>query len=96
MADYELSNAADRDLTDIYTYSYRQFGEAVANRYFSELEECFSHLAEFPRLGRSIEHIRPGYFRFEHQSHTVFYVITDFGVSIIRVLHESMDPERHL
>ena len=96
MARYELSNAADRDLTDIYIYSYQQFGEAAADRYFSDLEACFTRLSEFPRLGRSIDQIRPGYFRFEHQSHTVFYMLTDFGVRIVRVLHEAMDPERHL
>jgi plasmid stabilization system protein ParE len=59
MARYELSNAADRDLTDIYTYSYQQFGEAVADRYFSDLEVCFTRQSEFPRLGRSIDQIRP-------------------------------------
>jgi toxin ParE1/3/4 len=96
VASFELTEAADRDLTAIYGYSYRQFGADQADRYLFALEECFARLAEFPQLGRSIDHLRRGYFRFEHASHTVFYLRTPAGVRIVRVLHERMDPERHL
>lgn len=96
MASFELSEAADRDLTGIYRYSYRQFGVEQADAYLFALEQCFARLAQFPQLGRSIEHLRRGYFRFEHASHTVFYVRTEDGIRVIRVLHERMDPDRHL
>jgi toxin ParE1/3/4 len=59
MARVELSQAADRDLNDIYIYSYREFGEAKAEAYLHALEQCFEQLAVFPGLGRSIHHIRP-------------------------------------
>lgn len=93
---FELSEAADGDLTEIYLYSHRQFGERQADAYLASLDDCFMRLARTPMIGRSIEHIRAGYLRFEHASHTVFYVRTERGVRIVRVLHESMDPERHL
>ena len=96
MASFELSVAADRDLTGIYRYSYRQFSAEQADAYLLSLDQCFSKLAQFPQLGRSIDHLRRGYFRFEHASHTVFYVRTALGICIIRVLHERMDPDRHL
>ena len=96
MASYELSEAADRDLTGIYIYSYRQFGSAQADAYLLSLEHCFGKLSQFPQLGRSLDHLRRGYFRFEHESHTVFYVRTEDGIRIIRVLHARMDPDRHL
>jgi plasmid stabilization system protein ParE len=64
MAIYELTEAADADLSEIYTYSYREFGEAKADGYFRSLERCFEQLAEFPGIGRPIEHLRPGYFLF--------------------------------
>jgi len=60
MAKYELSEAADRDLNSIYIYSYREFGESKAGAYLASLEECFERLAEFPDIGRPIDHIRPG------------------------------------
>lgn len=96
MADYELSNKADEDLTDIYIFSYRRFGEVQADAYLFSLEESFSLLAQQPSLGRKIDHIRPGYFRHEHASHSVFYKRKKSGVKIMRVLHRGLDTERHL
>jgi len=96
MASYELSGPADRDLTEIYVYSYRQFGESTADAYLLALHECFELLAQQPAMGRSIQYLRAGYFRFEHARHTVFYVRTAVGIRVMRVLHERMDPERHL
>jgi plasmid stabilization system protein ParE len=58
MAKFELTKAADRDLTDIYAYSHRQFGERKAEEYLLSLESCLSQLAEMPGMGRSIDHIR--------------------------------------
>jgi toxin ParE1/3/4 len=73
MAKFELTGAAGRDLTDIYIYSYRRFGERQADDYLLGLESCFSNLAEMPDMGRSIEDIRAGYYRFAHARHVIFY-----------------------
>jgi toxin ParE1/3/4 len=54
----ELTKAADADLTEIYVYSYREFGEARAEAYFLSLGRCFEQLARFPGMGRSIDYIR--------------------------------------
>jgi toxin ParE1/3/4 len=51
VAKYELSRAADRDLDDIYVYTFRQFGALQADVYFESLEECLTKLAENPLLG---------------------------------------------
>ncbi len=96
MARFELSQAADNDLNEIYIYSYREFGEAKADAYLQSLEQCFERLAEFPGMGRSIAHIRAGYFRFPHGSHAIFFVKIADGISVVRVLHQRRDPERHL
>jgi toxin ParE1/3/4 len=96
MARFELTGAADRDLTDIYIYSYRQFGENQADDYLLGLERCFFRPAEMPEIGRSIDHIRAGYHRFEHGRHVVFYTKIEGGVRIGRVIHAAMEPKRHL
>jgi toxin ParE1/3/4 len=93
---FELSEAAERDLTEIYIYTHRNFGAEQAEAYLLSLDDCFHQLAQFRDIGRSIEHLRSGYFRFEHASHTVFYVKIADGVRIVRVLHQAMDPERHV
>lgn len=96
MAKYELTNAADRDLTNIYSYTVEQFGEQQADSYLMELDDCFNTLAEKPKLGRSAERLRPGYRRFEHRSHVVFFTEIPGGIRIVRVLHNRMDVPRHL
>ena len=95
MADYALSNKARTDLDGIYTYSWRTFGEARADSYFLELRDCLEMLAGNPNLGNSADHIVPGLWRFPHASHVVFYTIEESDILIVRVLHRSMDSERH-
>jgi toxin ParE1/3/4 len=96
MAKFELTGAADRDLSEIYLYSVREFGERQADEYVLGLERCFFQLAEMPDIGRRIEHIRAGYHRFDHGRHIVFYTKITGGIRIVRVLHVAMDPDRHL
>ncbi len=71
MVNYELSNKADEDLTEIYTFSYNRFGELKANAYLLALEECFCMLMEQPLVGRKIDKIRTGYLQYEHTSHSI-------------------------
>ncbi len=96
MASYELTGPADRDLTEIYAYSFGEFGEATADAYLLGLLDRFAQLAISPEIGRRIDSLRAGYFRFEFKSHIIFYVKSENGVRIIRVLHARMDPKLHL
>jgi len=96
MANFELSEEADHDLTDIYVYTYKQFSPTQADSYLNSLDEIFLHLASYPRVGRHMGPGYPDYFRYEHASHVIFYQQQSTGIFIVRVLHNSMDPERHL
>lgn len=96
MARYELTAAAEEDLAAIADYTIERFGIEQARRYRDSLLNAFESLAETPRLGRGAAHIRHGYRRFEHRSHTIYYRIMDPGIQIMRVLHKSMDPDRHV
>ena len=53
-------------------------------------------LAERPSLGRSIDAVRLGYFKFPVASHVVFYRQNADGIDVIRILHKRMDLERQL
>ncbi len=96
MARFELSEEADLDLTDIYVYTYKQFSPAQAESYLKNLDEIFHFLADYPRVGRNMGLDHPGYFRYEHASHVIFYKHQSTGIFVVRVLHQSMDPEQHL
>ena len=94
MADYVLSNAADADLDDIYTYSFEAYGESKADAYFLDLRGRLQRPADTPLLGRPAKLIRPDLYRHEHARHIVFYLIEHEGIFIARILHCSMDVER--
>ncbi len=96
MADYGLSRAADTDLAEIYAFSHRSFGESRADSYFLGLRDCLRMLAANPRLGHSAADLRPGLLRHAHCAHVIYYLVEDSGIFVVRVLHQSMDSERHI
>jgi len=95
VADYVLSNKADGDLTDIYLYSYRTFGEAKADEYFLGLSDRLQNLADNPRLGRPV-HFRPDLSCYRHGRHVIFYTIEDSDIFVVRILHDAIDFSRHV
>lgn len=96
MAEYRLTPAAERDLESIWKYTVRQWGFEQADRYIDFLTAAFAELADSPRTAAPCEHIRPGYRRWGVERHMVYFRVTDYGIAVIRVLHERMDAPRHL
>ncbi len=93
---YKLSKRAQAQILDILDFSFTQFGELQAREYYQSFQKSFELLVHHPHLGRSIGHIRKGYFRFEHESHIIFYKIKQDEIMIMRVLHQKMDLKRHI
>ena len=60
---YSLSQAADKDLSEIYVYTHREFGELQADAYFASLEELLSKLSDNPNLGVEVSGLRESYRR---------------------------------
>ena len=96
MSTYRLTPAARRDLSRIWDYSEERWGLQQAEVYLRDLQTCLERLADDPRRGHPRDEVRPGYRSRAVGSHVVFYVISDGGVDVIRVLHQRMDPDRHL
>jgi toxin ParE1/3/4 len=93
---YTLSKAADKDLSDIYIYTYREFGELQADAYFGSLEELLSKLGDNPNLGVDVSALREGYRRFVNNRHTIYYKEDKKGILVARVLGPGMAADRHL
>ena len=96
MSRYELSKAADKDLSSIYAYTYREFGEQQADAYFDSLEECLNELASNPEMGRDASFLRAGFRLFVHQRHSIYYKPLKSGVLVVRVLGPGMLPRVNL
>ncbi len=93
---FRLKPKAENDLENIYAYSYRAFGQIRAKRYIHELSATFKQLAEDAALGRDMSLIRKGIQVYPVNSHVIFYKTTGFGITVIRVLHKSMDYDNRL
>jgi len=95
-AEYRLAPAAERDLEGIWLYTLGEWGIEQAHRYTDELAAAFDQLARKPKLGTSCDYIRKGYRRSRVGRHAIYFRITDYGIAVIRVLHDRMDATRHL
>jgi toxin ParE1/3/4 len=96
VARYELSKAADEDLSNIYAYTFQEFGERQADAYFDALEESLIDLASNPDLGRDVSFVRSGFRLFVHQRHSIYYKPLRSGIIVIRVLGPGMSPRVNL
>ncbi len=74
----------------------KKWGFARSEIYIMGLHETFERLAEFPDMGRNVDHIRAGYMQMESGRHAIFYRKIESSILIVRVLHERMDFVRHL
>ncbi|NRP27348.1 Toxin ParE1 [Marinobacterium sp. xm-d-420] len=88
---YELSIEADQDISDIYDYTYSEFGDDQAITYLADLEPVLLKLVDYPELGRARSEIRVGLRSLAYQNHVIFYRILDTHIRVVRVLHGSRD-----
>jgi toxin ParE1/3/4 len=96
MPAFQLTNKAKSDLKAIARYTEKTWGLKQRNVYLSDLDECFSLLADSPDLGFPCDEIKQGYFKFYLGKHIIFFRRLNATTQIVRILHERMDIERHL
>ena len=95
MAELRLSRRAASDLAEIADYTIAEFGIEQARLYRDQFNACFCSLLANPQRGRSAEEVASGMRRIRQQAHVVFYTSGRDGLHIVRVLHHSMDFDRH-
>lgn len=93
---YRLYPRAAEDLESIYLYSTLEFGIKRTEDYILAIESSLQYLADDPLISRKCDYIRPDLRAFNVGSHIIFFKTTDYGIAVIRVLHQSMDFNRHL
>lgn len=97
MADYALSALAEQDLDDIATYTTQTFGASKARAYKAALIQSAEIAASFPLIGRTYTTKKGSAFQmYSVGRHAIFYRPSDTGIYIVRVLHLTMDFDRHL
>lgn len=93
---FRIQPKASQDLEDIYSYSYQEFGSIKANQYIRNLDIVFNKLVTDPKLGMDYSRVRDGLLAYRAVSHIIFFKREIDGITIIRVLHKSMDHMQRL
>lgn len=92
----EFSEAADADLVEILHYGIDTFGEEAGEAYVAGFVRSFALIRQHPFAGAVHDEVRPPIRSFPHGSHRIFYDLLESRVIVRRILHKSMDVERHL
>ncbi len=96
MASYVFTEKAERDIEKIIDYTVGRWGDSQAIQYIESLQEVAQLLADNPEIGMKRDTLCAGLLSFPCQSHILYYLTSSHGVSIIRVLHSSMDSIKHI
>ncbi|MFT4259580.1 type II toxin-antitoxin system RelE/ParE family toxin [Microbacterium sp.] len=96
MSVYRLTPAAQRDLSSIWDYTAERWDQHQAETYVYEIRAAVERIVGDPRRGGACDEIRAGYRRYSIGSHLLYLVESSDGVDVIRILHQRMDPSRHL
>ncbi len=91
-----ISGPAKLDLGRIGDDTRHAWGAAQKRKYLGQIKGGFKAVRDTPGIGIRREDIRNGLRARSVQKHVIFYRETKSEVVIVRVLHQSMNPELHL
>lgn len=92
----DLTQAAERDLIEIYLYGIAQFGAAQAEEYTANLAQKMGLMAANPSFGADYGFVQRGLRRGEYISHAIYYRPNENGILVLRILHGRMDIGKQL
>jgi len=96
MPSYNFAEVAESDLDSILDYTLKKWGIDQADKYIDGLEQHAQLLADTPKLAKPVSQFAEGLRAFPYQSHVIYFIEAPHGITIARVLHESMNPSLHL
>lgn len=92
MAGFRLTNKAVEDLNNIWIYTFENWSEQQADKYYHSLLNSCGEIAGNPEMGKKYPGILQVLFGYKTNSHVIFYRVLPTGhIEITRILHEKMD-----
>jgi len=97
MAKVILRQEAIDDLNNIWDYTFDQWSEIQADKYYSTLRFACKEIGENPDIGKEYSGIRRDLLGLKSGKHIIFYhLISEDKIEVIRILHERMDLKNKL
>ncbi|ABQ07524.1 type II toxin-antitoxin system RelE/ParE family toxin [Flavobacterium johnsoniae] len=92
MAKYHLTNKAVEDLAVIWNYTFDEWSENQADKYYLLLLDSCQEAAENPSLGKKYDIVTEKLLGYKSNEHILFYqIISENEIEIVRILHGKMD-----
>ncbi|MGV8853751.1 MAG: type II toxin-antitoxin system RelE/ParE family toxin [Devosia sp.] len=97
MGTFRLTPLAKMDLDGIGAYTVQMWGMDQAVSYLTKLDATFAALAQVAALGKDRSDLRPNLLSCPCNRHVIFFRRDEQDdVDILRILHDSMDFQRHV
>jgi toxin ParE1/3/4 len=91
---FHVTKMAERELDQIFVYYAQRAGVDVADRLIDSIEERFALLGDYPFVGRKVDDLAQGVFRFPAGEYLIYYRKKRGMIQIIHVLHGARDQDR--
>ncbi len=95
MPNYRLSPLAEGDLLNIISSTIESWGNEQAKTYSQSIEAALIKLAQYPEFGQQRDELYKNARSFPIEKHIIFYIISDSGIDVARILHQHMDSSKH-
>jgi len=92
---YTFTDKAESDLERIIDFTLEHLGKHQAVKYVDGLEELSQTVADNPGIGIARDELSTDLFSIPYQSHILYYMQSPSGITVVRVLHASMDSVNH-
>ena len=80
MAKYQLTNKAVEDLANIWDYTFEDWSEIQADKYYTYLLDCFQNLAVNPKLGKTYYDVTESLLGYRATQHIIFFRKINFYI----------------
>ena len=88
---------ANEDLNNIWNYTYENWSENHADKYYATIKFDCLEIGNNPKLGKIYNGISRNLLGLKSGKHIIFYhLISEKEIEIIRILHERMDLKNRL
>ncbi len=97
MAKVILRQEAIKDLTDIWDYTYQEWSENQADKYYDKIKIACKEIEVNPNIGKIYTEISKNLFGLKSEKHIIFYhQISQDEIEVIRILHERIDLKNRI
>ena len=93
---YVVSSVARDDLLSIWAYSAERWDEDQADLYIDAITIRFTWLTRNPGLWHARSELGQGLYSYPDRSHVIIFREDGDSLQIVRVLHVSMELDRHI